>query len=202
MKRNTRTMTLSAGGQTVQLAVNPEEVAVSAGVEAEVRQLVGGEYLAPGPPKLKKTQLSTFLPGPGSVHYGGQTPQDVLARLEGWMTGKTAAQVQIPGLAAGAYYITGLTAIAREGDEDLYIDLDLVERRTLAATEVAQPQPARADDRAGQGSYTVVKGDNLWKIAKRTYGDGSRWQAVYDANRGVIGGNPNLIYPGQVLTLP
>ena len=48
----------------------------------------------------------------------------------------------------------------------------------------------------------MVKGDNLWKIAKRTYGDGSRWQAVYDANRGVIGGNPNLIYPGQVLTLP
>lgn len=51
-------------------------------------------------------------------------------------------------------------------------------------------------------TYTVVKGDCLWNIAKKFYGNGSKYAVIYDANRGVIGGNPNLIYPGQVLTIP
>lgn len=51
-------------------------------------------------------------------------------------------------------------------------------------------------------SYTVVEGDWLAKIAQRHYGDWHKWTLIYAANRDVIGSNPNLIYPGQVLTLP
>jgi nucleoid-associated protein YgaU len=50
-------------------------------------------------------------------------------------------------------------------------------------------------------TYTVVSGDTLSKIAKREYGDANKWHAIYDANRDKIK-NPDLIYPGQVLTLP
>lgn len=50
--------------------------------------------------------------------------------------------------------------------------------------------------------YTVVTGDCLWNIAKKFYGDGSKYMAIYNANKSVIGGNPNLIRPGQVLTIP
>ncbi len=49
-------------------------------------------------------------------------------------------------------------------------------------------------------TYTVVRGDCLWNIAKRFYGNGAKYTIIY--NRGTIGGNPNLIYPGQVLTIP
>ena len=58
------------------------------------------------------------------------------------------------------------------------------------------PAPAAAQ------TYTVVRGDCLWNIAKRFYGSGAKYTVIYNANRGVIGGNPNLIYPGQVLTIP
>jgi len=51
-------------------------------------------------------------------------------------------------------------------------------------------------------TYTVVKGDCLWNIAKKFYGSGSKYTTIYNANKSVIGGNPNLIYPGQVLTIP
>lgn len=51
-------------------------------------------------------------------------------------------------------------------------------------------------------TYTVVKGDCLWNIAKKFYGNGSKYTVIYNANKVVIGGNPNLIYPGQVLTIP
>src|SRR5690242_14224063 len=53
-------------------------------------------------------------------------------------------------------------------------------------------------------NYTVQAGDTLSGIAQRAYNDGSQasWMVIYSANRQVIGGNPNLIRPGQVLTIP
>ena len=50
-------------------------------------------------------------------------------------------------------------------------------------------------------TYTVVAGDSLSNIAKRTYGDANRWRAIYELNKDIIK-NPDLIYPGQVFTLP
>lgn len=50
-------------------------------------------------------------------------------------------------------------------------------------------------------TYVVMPGDSLWRIAARTYGAGSKWRTIYEANKDIIR-NPNLIYVGQVLTLP
>lgn len=55
---------------------------------------------------------------------------------------------------------------------------------------------------AASRTYVVAKGDCLWNLAKKFYGSGSKYTVIYNANQGVIGGNPNLIYPGQVLTIP
>ena len=51
-------------------------------------------------------------------------------------------------------------------------------------------------------NYTVQSGDTLSSIAQRAYGNSNQWQVIYDANKQVIGSNPNLIYPGQVLYIP
>ncbi|WP_133067032.1 LysM peptidoglycan-binding domain-containing protein, partial [Mycolicibacterium sphagni] len=48
-------------------------------------------------------------------------------------------------------------------------------------------------------TYTVVAGDTLSAIAERFYGDGNRYQQIADAS-GIA--NPDLIQPGQVLTIP
>ncbi|MDX5443578.1 MAG: LysM peptidoglycan-binding domain-containing protein [Hymenobacteraceae bacterium] len=53
-----------------------------------------------------------------------------------------------------------------------------------------------------QHKYTVVSGDSLSKIAQREYGDAMQWRKIYDANRDVIGDNPDLIHPGQELVIP
>jgi hypothetical protein len=47
----------------------------------------------------------------------------------------------------------------------------------------------------------VVRGDNLWNIARAHYGEGWRFTVIFDANKGQIR-DPDLIYPGQVFSLP
>jgi len=50
--------------------------------------------------------------------------------------------------------------------------------------------------------HTVKEGDWLSKIALRAYGDMFAWEKIYEANKEVIGSNPHLIKPGQVLIIP
>nr|WP_308742107.1 LysM peptidoglycan-binding domain-containing protein [uncultured Anaerocolumna sp.] len=50
-------------------------------------------------------------------------------------------------------------------------------------------------------SYTTVKGDCLWNIAKKFYGDGSKYTKIYNANKDKIK-NPNSISIGQKLNIP
>lgn len=50
-------------------------------------------------------------------------------------------------------------------------------------------------------TYTVKAGDSLWAIAAKYYGSGAEYNKIYNANTDKIS-NPNLIYVGQVLTIP
>ena len=58
--------------------------------------------------------------------------------------------------------------------------------------------------KATQGRpYTIVKGDNLSKIAKTAYGDPRKWRVLWKANQTVLrSSDPDLIYPGEVITIP
>lgn len=64
-----------------------------------------------------------------------------------------------------------------------------------------------------QNLYTVVSGDTLWGIAQKFYGDGLRWQEIYNANADTIestaaqhgfagSDNGHWIWPGEVFTIP
>ena len=52
-----------------------------------------------------------------------------------------------------------------------------------------------------EGQVVIQPGNNLWNIARQIYGTGHRFTTIYQANRDQIR-DPNLIYPGQVLTTP
>jgi hypothetical protein len=63
--------------------------------------------------------------------------------------------------------------------------------------ERAAPQPVASDKRR----LTVVHGDSLWNIARAHYGEGWRYTVIFEANKNQIR-DPNLIYPGQLFSLP
>ncbi len=51
-------------------------------------------------------------------------------------------------------------------------------------------------------SHVVRTGESLWSIAEGQRWPGTRWQQIWSMNRAVIGGDPNLIRPGQRLRMP
>jgi nucleoid-associated protein YgaU len=87
------------------------------------------------------------------------------------------------------------------------------EKKRLAAIEAAKQAgtsvqaavekvTAQAAAVAGARTYVVKSGDSLSKIAKELYGDAKRWPEIYEANKALVGDNPNLIHPGQTLVIP
>ena len=57
------------------------------------------------------------------------------------------------------------------------------------------------DQRFAAGKAIIRRGDNLWTIARRVYGEGLKYTTIYEANNAQIR-NPDRIYPGQVFNLP
>ena len=74
--------------------------------------------------------------------------------------------------------------------------------RLLGGIKAAAAKVKAVAKVAGKSTYVVKSGDSLSKIAKAQYGDAKRWPEIYAANKALIGGDPNLIHPGQKLIIP
>ncbi|MBO6757011.1 MAG: LysM peptidoglycan-binding domain-containing protein [Roseibium sp.] len=123
---------------------------------------------------------------------------------------------------SGRWLLEGQKAIP-EGDVEVRADLvptrdGGVEARAAVTFEKAAPQQivltkviasgATAEQDASGANVNrplpnviIRKGDNLWRISRRLYGEGIRYTTIYQANKGQIR-NPDLIYPGQVFLTP
>jgi nucleoid-associated protein YgaU len=69
----------------------------------------------------------------------------------------------------------------------------------------ASPPPATTSASGGGGNeqtYEIQSGDTLLSIAEQFYGDNSQWRKIYDANRDVIGSNPDALKVGTTLKIP
>jgi len=79
------------------------------------------------------------------------------------------------------------------------------ERTSSTSTETgagqAEEQKTENGAPVGGSEYTVQKGDSLWKIAVKTYGDGYKWTEIQKANQASLK-NPNLLLAGAKLQLP
>ncbi len=104
-----------------------------------------------------------------------------------------------------------ITEDAEEYGFDCGVDITLKQYRAYGTRNVritetkaaAETVRASTSGNKPEGTqYTVKEGDNLVAIGRTYYNSDKAWNDIYQANTEVIGSNPNLIYPGQVLTLP
>ena len=111
----------------------------------------------------------------------------VLLGLSGGVDSALVAAIAVDALGADGAVISRLeTPFLREAPE------------VLAAAEAAADAPPPAPP---VRQLTVQAGDTLWAISRDRYGDGMLFVRVFEANRGAIR-DPDLIYPGQVFTIP
>jgi nucleoid-associated protein YgaU len=92
-----------------------------------------------------------------------------------------------------------------EGDKVVVSGGDMTpeerEKVILAVGNVEGVSAVEADTPDEPVFHEVVKGDTLWAIAEKTLGNGSKYNAIFEANRPMLS-HPDKIYPGQVLRIP
>jgi nucleoid-associated protein YgaU len=87
------------------------------------------------------------------------------------------------------------------GEYKLRADEVSPQGKVTARVEMPFTRPARMEG-VPRGTVAFVQsGNSLWRIARRTLGQGTRYTVIYEANREQIR-NPDLIYPGQVFLIP
>jgi hypothetical protein len=121
-----------------------------------------------------------------------QRAKDALAEAEGLMA-------QSP-----CNYYKALDAANRAKDLALRAKKEAEDEiARLKAEEERRRLEAEAALKAKPTSYTVAKGDNLWKIAanEQMYANPFLWPLIWDANRGLIKDHPDLIYPDWVFKI-
>ena len=131
---------------------------------------------------------------------------------------KAGDTVKLQGLGkylSGDYYVKDITRqISNNGysHSATLIKTDFGESLKTASKTSAKKNSTTKDStkkkvssssssKSAQRTYTVKKGDCLWNIAKKFYGNGALYTKIYDANTNKIA-NPNLIYVGQVFVIP
>ncbi len=87
---------------------------------------------------------------------------------------------------------------------------DVAARPTFVVASVPSPSPSGSPQpvavpttaTSSDGEYTVEAGDTLRSIAQQVYGDAAQWPRIYDANRQIIGADPDTLSAGTRLRIP
>lgn len=219
--------TMYLGG--VLMPITPSKVKVKINNQNETLTLINGEEInILKEPGLTDVSFDLLLP---QVSYpftngGAQSADYYLSLFERLKTSKQPFQFILNrSMPTGRrLFYTNLTVgmedyqITDDAEEgfDITVTVSLKQYRHYGTKTVTiQPAPTPAETPTAtveqpqretsqapqQTTYTVKSGDCLWNIAKKYLGDGSRYNEIYELNKDKIT-NPNLIYAGQVLTLP
>ena len=209
------------GNKKYKLPVNPEEIKRSRTLNVETYQVLkAGEVSIPSYCSLEEFSFDAEFP---STEYHYMEPE---ARADADFYEKMFRKAQktktpIRFIASNGItddisvmvLVKGVEAIERAGEEgDKYLAFTLLEYKTATKRYVAvqtaaavvkqeeapaaQVSPAVTENK----THTVKSGDTLWALAKRYYSDGNQYPKLAAANPSIK--NPNLIYVGQVLTIP
>lgn len=209
-------------GSRIHFPVNPEKVTCQTGNKLITFDVIAlGEIALPRGVVPTKFIFEGFFPGEARkdspLVKDWRPPKELVGLLSLWRSQGTKLRLLVTETPINHdVYFDGENSFQHEwrgGHGDCWYSIRLVQARDLVVLTDAERQAGAAISGSSQGqvpvrpvpppqkTYVVKPGDTLWAIAKLTLGDGSRWREIYEANRDVIGPDPNLIIPGQELRI-
>ena len=211
---------LKGGGSRIRIPVVPAEYTVTSEQDnTSVTVCNLGEVTLRGKRKLQQISFSSFFPrqyDSGYCDVRSKSPITMVKKVEK-MKRAGSVKLIITGVLSMKVTIESFEWGENDGTGDISYTLSMKEYRTvsipasvLVKEQPAQPAAAGSDggtsgrdqlETTGTQSYTVKSGDSLSAIARKLTGS-TNWQTIYEQNKAVIGSNPNMIKPGQVLTIP
>lgn len=211
-------LTYNAEKEKIRLPVLPESFKTVNGSNNESVNITElGETVIMQSRSALKFSFSSFFPAarfPGIQTENIIKPLSLIQKINSWKAGKTPVHFIVTACGVDVYCTIEDFQYSEEGgDPGTYqYSITLKEYRAIEVRQVkvdmkkrtasvAKNEP-RVDNSVRPQTYTVKSGDCLWNIAKKLYGSGSQYTKIYNINKNLIGGNPNLIYPGQVLSIP
>lgn len=212
----------SRRNKVMLLPITPENYEIEYKIDMETVRLTNfGDINIP----THHTPMTLTLDGLFSInegHYlneqtlpGGviQNAMDYVDLIKKWIFDKDIVRVvitkDIKARLDTDFYIESIKYI-EDGETvgDIKYTIIFREYRPLKASTITTTKtnnkPTRTSNKTTtkQRIYTVQAGDYLSKISRKFYGNANKWTTIYNANKKVIGKNPNLIYPGQKLIIP
>lgn len=208
-------------GRTYKLPVNPEEIKRKREMNVETYQVLKtGQVSIPSYCGLEEFSFEAEFPSQ-EYHYmnsGAKANADFYEKMfrraqKNLDPIRFIASNDINDDISTMVLVKSVEAVEKAGEEgDKYITLNLMEYKSpgkryvavqTAAAAVKQEETAAEETNPAvteNKTHTVQSGDTLWGIAKTYYGDGGQYTKIAAANPSIK--NPNLIYAGQVLTIP
>lgn len=141
------------------------------------------------------------------------TVEDGIATLSGEAESASAYEkaVLMAGNALGIETVQAgdLSVLSPNTDEsidDIFTEPSEETTTTMTSGEVISSKPINTNEsyepiNTNVSYYVIQSGDSLWKIAEQFYGNGSKYQQLFEENREVIK-NPDLIFEGQKIRIP
>ncbi|WP_128893624.1 LysM peptidoglycan-binding domain-containing protein [Longirhabdus pacifica] len=206
----------------IQLPVNPASIQIkSSHTFNDVMLSQFGEFTVIGDKQLKEYSFSSLFPRDYNETFCEyvllKNPWDIVATIESWQHAKEPITFIVSKEGAAAAEQINVDATIRDfsyeeragSPGDVYFSMTLKEYKTLQFEAVVKNEQGdveleekRPTTKKVPSLYVVKRGDSLWLISQRTYGDGRQWRKIYNENKETVGPDPNLIYPGQKLVIP
>lgn len=211
-------LTAPDGGR-IHLPINPERITARTGSRMQTFEVINlGEISIPRGVVPTRFSWEGFFPGEARRDLffinDWQSPKGIAEQLSLWRAQNTKIRLLVTETPINHdCYISTFEHTWGGGYGDAQYSIELVqviplvilaetEQAPTAGTAATSAQKSQARPAPPTPkTYTVKSGDTLWAVAKRALGDGSRWKEIYNNNASVIGSDPNLIYPGQVLRI-
>lgn len=202
--------------QTLVFPVSPEELRVQMGPKTlSFSPITIGDIEMPRGMTPVRVSWEGFFPGVRQnvpERHTDLPPNDIVRLLERWMGAEgddyqlrliiTESSWNIP------VFLSSFEPSYRGGFGDIYYAISFTEKRSFSVQEkkpeqASKPPEKRPDPKPQPKTHTVVKGENLWNIARKYAGQGGKWPELWEINKDKSKSkNPDLIYPGEVFTLP